>query len=75
LTPNVGGGFIQDALDFGFVIISLFINLGVLAWMFVRLDRIIVENGSLDLYLNFIGRTAGWQLLAYIIYACFYALI
>lgn len=65
----------QDALDFGFVIISLFINLGVLAWMFVRLDRIIVENGSLDLYLNFIGRTAGWQLLAYIIYACFYALI
>jgi len=75
LTPNVGGLFVQYALDFGYVIISLFINLAVLAWMFVRLDRIICENGSLDLYLNFMGRSAGWQLLAWIVYACFYALI
>jgi hypothetical protein len=66
---------LYDAIDLGFIIISASINLGVLFWMFANLDRVMTANGSMDLYLNFLGRTLGWQLLAAFAYACFYVLI
>lgn len=64
-----------DVLDMAFGAVSAAINFAVLFWMFAKLDRVIAENGSLDLYLNFLGRTLGWQLLASLVYACLYALI
>ncbi len=62
-----------DLIDIAHLIGSAGINLGVLAWMFVRLERVWIQNGSLDLLWNFIGRTASWQFLAYLIYCFFYA--
>jgi hypothetical protein len=64
-----------DVLVLAFGAVSVAINLAVLSWMFVRLDRVIAENGSMDLYLNFLGRPLGWQLLATVAHACLYALI
>ncbi len=73
--PDVNALSMYDAIDLGFIVISASINLGVLAWMFANLDRVIAVNGSMDLYLNFLGRTLGWQLLAGLLYACLYALV
>lgn len=73
--PDISALSMYDAVDFGFIVISASINLGVLIWMFANLDRVIAANGSMDLYLNFLGRSFGWQLLAGLVYACLYVLI
>jgi hypothetical protein len=62
-------------LDLAFYLAQVGLWLGFLAWMFVRLERIIAANGTFDLYLNVTMRVLPWQFVLYAAYLAAYYLI
>ena len=65
---TIGGALAEDWLFLALTVSVALVNLSILGWMFIHIDRVIRENGSLDLYWNFVGRSFGWQLLILALY-------
>lgn len=50
-----------DAVFIAYLVANAALALGFVGWFFVRLEKIVAANGSLDLYLNLLFRLLPWQ--------------
>lgn len=64
-----------DLLYAGYLIANFFCILIFSGWFIIRLDRIIAENGDLDLYLNYTFRLFAFTFGLYLVWAVMDAII
>lgn len=60
----------SDAIFIAYLVANAALALGFVGWFFIRLEKILAANGSLDIYLNLVFRLLPWQaalLIAYLV--------